>query len=81
MLKNFMEDKMLKANVENKSAVELHGLKPGASKVIEVDRDGTPLDRDWRRRKADAVIDGCVEITLIKAIKKEFNKSKLDVEN
>jgi len=74
---------MLKANVENKSAVELHGLKPGKSKVIEVDRDGTPIDRDWRRRKADAVIDGCVEITPIKKeIKpKEVKKSKLEVEN
>ena len=65
MYKQMMEDKRMKAIVRNKSAVVLHGLRPGAEKAIEVDAEGTPLDFHWRRRKADSTIDGCIEIVPI----------------
>lgn len=54
---------MHKAIIENKSAVTLHGVKPGGKIRIDVDRNGTPLDRNWRRRVADAPIDDAVKIT------------------
>lgn len=51
---------MLKVKIENKSAVTLHGLKPGNQREIEVDENGTPLDRNWRRRLKDSKIDGAI---------------------
>ncbi len=39
--------------IENKSVVPIHGLKPGAKIKIKVDRDGIPLDLNWRRRLRD----------------------------
>ena len=53
---------MNKAVIENKSAVTIHGLKPGASMPLKVDSEGTPLDRSWRRRVADSKVDGAVMI-------------------
>lgn len=51
---------MNKIQIENKSAVTIHGLKPGAKRSIDVDEKGTPLDRNWRRRLRDSVIDGAI---------------------
>jgi len=51
---------MNKIQIENKSAVTIHGLKPGAIRSIEVDEKGTPLDRNWRRRLKDSAIDGAI---------------------
>lgn len=48
--------------IENKSMVNLHGLKPGKQAVIEVDADGTPLDQHWRRRMKDSIHDGCIAV-------------------
>jgi hypothetical protein len=48
--------------IENKSMVSLHGLKPGKQAVIEVDRDGTPLEQHWRRRLKDSITDGCITV-------------------
>ncbi len=39
--------------IENKSAVKIHGLKPGAKLKIRVDRDGIAMDLNWRRRLRD----------------------------
>ena len=49
-------------DIRNKSDVPLHGLQPNAIITIEVDRDGVPFKRHWRRRLNDSKIDGCVEI-------------------
>ncbi len=35
--------------------------KPGDVIPIEVDERGTPLDKYWRNRLKDSVVDGCVE--------------------
>jgi antitoxin component of MazEF toxin-antitoxin module len=37
---------------------------PGYSGIInvETDNNGTILDKFWRRRSKDSLIDGCVEI-------------------
>lgn len=51
---------MNKIKIENKSAVTLHGLKPGKTLEIEVDENGTPMDRNWRRRLSDSEIDGAI---------------------
>lgn len=48
--------------IENKSMVVLHGLKPGKQAIIEVDRDGTPLEQHWRRRLKDSISDGCIAV-------------------
>ena len=40
----------------------LHGVAKGNTVTVSVDRDGTPLDKNWRRRLKDSKIDGCVEI-------------------
>lgn len=53
---------MNKAIIENKSAVTIHGLKPGGSLSVKVDKEGTPLDRNWRRRVADSKIDGAIKL-------------------
>lgn len=71
MIHRNMEDKRMKATIENKSGVTLHGLKPGGQLVVDVDQDGTPLDRNWRRRVADSAIDGAVSIVKPKTKKKK----------
>lgn len=64
---------MPKAEITNKSSVPLHGLKPGAKKVIDIDDHNVPKDQHWRKRVRDSAIDGCVEL---KPVKKEKKKSK-----
>ena len=61
MLKIHMEDKRMKAVIENKAAVAIHGLRPGAQTQIEVDDAGVPLDKHWRRRIADSELDGAIK--------------------
>ena len=39
----------------------LRGHAAGTELRIEVDKDGTPLERYWRDRFKDAKIDNCVE--------------------
>lgn len=39
----------------------LRGHPSGAVIRIEVDKEGTPLERYWRDRFKDAKIDNCVE--------------------
>lgn len=70
MLKQEMENKMAKDTYTNKSGVELHGVKPGADFIIDVDENGTPKDIKWRRRKKDALLDGCIEKKVEKTKKK-----------
>jgi len=65
MIKRNMEDKRMKATIENKSSVTIHGLKPGGKLPIEVDKEGTPLNKEWRRRVADSKIDHAVSLTKI----------------
>ena len=48
--------------IKNISSVPLHGLSVGGTLEIEVDHEGTPINRDWRRRLHDSKIDGCIEI-------------------
>lgn len=60
--------------IENKSMVNLHGVKPGKQVEIKVDAKGVPLDQHWRRRLRDSESDGCIEIVAkpkVKAPKKE----------
>lgn len=40
-------------NLENKSLVTIHGVRPGNTVRVEVDEEGTPLDLNWRRRLKD----------------------------
>ena len=70
--KSRMENKMAKVMIENKSSVALHGLGVGKQTPIEVDSDGTPMDKHWRRRLRDKSIE------IIKPeIKKEPKKLKI----
>lgn len=52
----------MKITIKNTSTVRLHGLKPGDTRKIDVDRKGIPLDRNFRRRLADSKIDGCLSV-------------------
>lgn len=52
----------MKITIKNTSTVRLHGLKPGDTRKIDVDRKGIPLDRNWRRRLSDSKIDGCLSV-------------------
>ncbi len=36
------------------------GSRPGARLTLKVDKDGTPLDKYWRRRWKDSRIDNCI---------------------
>jgi len=60
---------MTKVKIINKSGVNLHGVPPGGESQIEVDKQGTPLDKEWRRRFKDAKLDNCVEV--VKEIKQK----------
>ena len=44
--------------------VPMHGMKAGQKIMLDVDKNGTPLDRNWRRRLKDAKIDGCITKTV-----------------
>ena len=66
--------------IENKTNVVLHGLKPGEKMQIAVDRNGLPLDRNWRRRMKDSEIDGCIEVIQEKP-KKEKKAKKAKTED
>lgn len=48
--------------IKNNSNVAIHGLKPGATRKIDVDKNGVPLDVHWRRRLRDNAIDGAITI-------------------
>ena len=41
----------------------IHGMIAGQTIMLAVDKNGTPLDRKWRRRLKDAKIDGCITKT------------------
>lgn len=60
-------------NLENKSLVEIHGLKPGKTARVEADRHGSPKEKLWRRRLKDN--DGIVIVK--KTERKEEGKGGL----
>jgi len=53
---------MLK-KIEYTVNTDMHGMKAGQTIMLEVDKNGTPLSRLWRRRFNDAKIDGCITKT------------------
>lgn len=53
----------------------IHGFKSGQKVMIEVDKNGTPINKMWRRRLKDSKIDGC--IVLVKE-KKQSKPNKED---
>lgn len=62
---------MPKVEIENRSAVAIHGLQPGATRKIDVDENGLPLDKNWRRRLHDSKIDGAIAKVEAKPKKKK----------
>lgn len=44
---------MAKVKIENRSTVTIHGLKPDGKIDVEIDREGTIINKHWRRRIAD----------------------------
>jgi hypothetical protein len=52
MDKTKYENKM----ITNIRGVPLHGLKPGGKRMIKVDKNGTPIEQLWRKRKKDGDI-------------------------
>lgn len=61
---------MDKITIMNKSTVTIHGLKPDSMKKIAVDENGTPLEKNWRRRLRDSAIDGAI-------VKVDISESKI----
>jgi len=43
-----------KVKLENRSTVPVHNLRPGGAIMVEVDHEGTIIDKQWRRRVKDA---------------------------
>ena len=50
-----------KVEIENKSPVTIHGLKSNAKVMVEIDNEGTIIDKLFRRRVADK--DECIVLT------------------
>ena len=51
----------------------IHGHPLGSIARVRADDDGVPIEKYWRDRLRDAVIDDCVEI--VKATRKTPNKT------
>ena len=78
MIKTELENKMIcKATILNKSSVTLHDVKPGDTKIIDVDQYNVPRQICWRKRIRDSAIDDCVEL---KPIAKKTVKKKTKIE-
>ena len=58
----------------------LRGYAAGTELRIEVDKDGTPLERYWRDRFKDAKTDKCVELADKKSFVKPNNTDKSSTE-
>lgn len=59
------ENKVMKSQtvtLKNNTDVTLNGVKPGATIMVEVDKDGIPLNQYWRRRMKDSAVDNCVSV-------------------
>ena len=54
---------MSRKKVEYTVNVGIHGMKAGQTILLDVDKNGIPLSRQWRRRLKDAKIDGCITKT------------------
>ena len=56
----------------------MHGREAGTVEKIQVDKEGTPLDKNLRRRLKDAKIDNCVSIKFEqdKKVKNTVQKEK-----
>lgn len=46
-------------------------LNPGDTITIDIDENGTPLDKFWRRRLYDSKIDHCVTVQKKRAVSKQ----------
>lgn len=77
---NKMVSEMNYIKIKNTSNVILNGVKPEQIISIQVDTDGTPLDRYWRNRLRDSVIDNCVEIVQNQSEEKVFRSNKVKKE-
>jgi hypothetical protein len=81
------ENKMLNNKYENKETKvekyfaqmtfnkKVHGRKPGTVERIQVDKNGTPLDKHLRRRLKDSPIDNCVSLEILKKSPVDAEKS------
>ena len=54
------------------------GYKEGEEVRVATDDAGTPLARSWRRRLADAKLDGCCEIMKPRKVKRTKPQEKID---
>ena len=52
----------------------MRGYDAGRTITIDADKHGLPLDKFWRRRLKDSVIDNCVEV--VKTSKSTKGKDK-----
>ena len=61
-----------KVNLQLNSA--LRGLPEGAIVKIKVDKEGIPMERYWRDRVKDALVDNCVQFVVKKTTQKIIEK-------
>jgi len=64
------------AKIKVKILADIPGHSKGQRVTIETDKDGTPLERFWRRRFKDAETDNCLEIEKAPAKTLKIPKSK-----
>lgn len=73
-----MANKLTKETIDLKvlTSFPLHGVKPNNTITVEVDKDGMPFNKNWRKRVIDSKLDGCVEIQKTSTTKATTKKDK-----
>jgi len=56
----------MKVTINNEALAGLLGVKPGDKVNVEC-KHGIPVNREWRNRFRDSVIDGCISIIVPKS--------------
>lgn len=51
------------ATLKNNTNVPIHGLQPGKSMSVVIDKHGVPIDMQVRRRLKEAEVNNCVSLT------------------
>ena len=56
----------MKVTINNEPLAGLLGVKPGDKVNVEC-KQGVPVNREWRNRFRDSVIDGCISLPVSKS--------------
>ena len=54
MITNYENKELQRHFINIKTTVDMHGVKANTPARIETDKDGTPLNKEWRRQVAES---------------------------